>query len=150
MNHPSIMRLAVLLAFLVARPVLAGGDVVAHAPWIEEGPPNTSVLAGYVDMENTSNTPRRLVAVKSPLVDEIMIHVTEVKNGVASMRHVDGLDLPAKGHIVFKPGGYHLMLMGVHGPLKAGDQVPLEFEFANGEQMRVNAEVRKSGSASPR
>lgn len=149
MNHLSIRRLAILLAFLVAGSALADGDIVVHAPWIEEGPPNALVFAGYADIESISESPQRLVAVKSPMVEEIMIHMTEVKNGVASMHHLDGLDLPGKGHVVLKPGGYHLMLMGVHNSLGAGSQVPLEFEFADGRRITVNAEVRKTVITAP-
>jgi len=61
-----------------------------------------------------------------------MMHRTEFKGGISSMSMVDSVVIPAGGKVVFSPGGLHVMLVGVKGPLKAGrtESMTLRFEKA--------------------
>jgi copper(I)-binding protein len=59
------------------------------------------------------------------------------------MRQVDEIKIPAHGETVLKPGGYHIMLIGLTRKIKAGDLVDLTLEFNNDKQQTVKAEVKK-------
>lgn len=76
-------------------------------------------------MRITSAQGARLVGVQSPVAAIAEIHEMKMDGGVMKMAAVPGLDLPAGKTVELKPGGYHLMLMGLKQQLKAGDQVPL-------------------------
>jgi hypothetical protein len=70
-----------------------------------------------------------------------------MSEGVMRMREVaGGLALKAGQRFELKPGGYHIMMMDLKQPVKAGDRVPLTLTFkqANGRQTttQVDAEVR--------
>jgi copper(I)-binding protein len=52
-----------------------------------------------------------------------------------------GLPLPAGDAVQLKPGGTHVMLMGVAEPLRAGQSVPLTLTFAQAGPVEVTASV---------
>jgi copper(I)-binding protein len=62
---------------------------------------------------------------------------------------VDSVALPAGKRIELKPGGYHVMLLGIAKPLVAGDSVPLTLtlEGPGGKRstLEVEAAVRPLG-----
>jgi copper(I)-binding protein len=70
--------------------------------------------------------------------------------GMMHMQAVDSIALPAGKPVELKPGGYHVMLIGLTRPLKTGGKVPLEFviEDAKGKRSTVaaQAEVRPISS----
>jgi copper(I)-binding protein len=45
------------------------------------------------------------------------------------MRQLTSLEIPANGSVELKPGGYHLMMMGVQEPIKEGEQVKMTLQF---------------------
>lgn len=66
----------------------------------------------------------------------------EMSGGMMMMREVDGVALPAGERVVFEPGGYHLMLIGLAAPLEVGTTFDIELEFATAAPMTVTFEVR--------
>jgi copper(I)-binding protein len=88
-----------------------------------------------------------LIAVTSPVAGVTQIHEMAMSEGVMRMREVKGgMPLKAGQNFELKPGGYHIMMMDLKQPVKAGDRVPLTLTFkqANGQQTttHVDAEVR--------
>lgn len=88
-----------------------------------------------------------LIAASSPVASVTQIHEMAMSEGVMRMREVTGgVPLKAGQSFELKPGGYHIMMMDLKQPVKAGDRVPLTliFKQANGQQMttQVDAEVR--------
>lgn len=126
-----------------AQAAVAEGLVI-HSFWVQEGPPGVDVLAGYFDIENNSDRPRRLVGLNCLDAGHVMIHQTEIKNGIAGMRAVEALEIPAHGQILLEPGGVHLMIMDLRRALRDGDEVPFELIFADGGRISATARVRKS------
>ena len=84
-----------------------------------------------------------LVEVQSPAFSHVMLHRSEVIDGVARMIHLDEVVIPAGGSVQLEPGGLHLMMPAPETRLSAGDRVPLVLLFADGNQIEVQAEVRK-------
>jgi copper(I)-binding protein len=50
--------------------------------------------------------------------------------------------VPAKGKTELKPGGYHIMLLGLKQDLKPGEKVPVTLKFERGGEVRVEAVVK--------
>lgn len=93
----------------------------------------------------------RLVAVQSRAAASVEMHEMAMEGDVMRMRAMPAVALAAGADVTFKPGSYHLMLMGLKRPLKAGEMLPLTlvFESADGKQRQqvdVQAEVRALGS----
>lgn len=112
--------------------------------WISEAPPGVQSLAGYFVIENHGTKPVVLTGGSSPTFGRVMVHRTMTEQGMASMQHLDRLEIPAGGKIVFEPTTYHLMLMMPTKPLKAGDKVEIRLSFEGGPQLPVTFTVRRA------
>lgn len=103
-------------------------------------------------MRITSNADARLLSAESPVAGVVEIHEMAMENDVMRMRQVPGLDLSAGRTLELKPGGYHVMLMDLKQPLKAGEMVPITLVFEDGASQRfslvVNAPVTALGGGS--
>lgn len=83
----------------------------------------------------------RITGVRSALADKTELHTHIMENNVMKMRQVDGgVDVPMHGEVLFKPGSYHVMLIGLKKPLAEGEMVnvTLEFEKAGDVPVMVN------------
>ena len=68
---------------------------------------------------------------------------------VMKMRPLAGLDIPAGQSVTLKPGGEHIMLMGLNGPLHEGQSFPLTLTFEKAGTREVSVAVEKPGAAGP-
>ncbi|MCK5427980.1 MAG: copper chaperone PCu(A)C, partial [Anaerolineales bacterium] len=98
--------------------------------------------AAYMTIANKGRQADRLVTVKSDAAQAVEIHISEMVDDVMTMHQVDGVDVPAGGQVELKPGGLHIMLIGLSRDLKAGDQVSLSLGFEKSGEIKVEAEVR--------
>jgi len=74
----------------------------------------------------------------------VEIHETKMEGDVMRMAQVEGgIEVPAGGQVELKPGGYHVMLIGLTRDLAVGDTFPVTLEFASGNTLAVEAEVRQ-------
>jgi copper(I)-binding protein len=94
-------------------------------------PPNgRNVTAGYLTLTNGSDKAQKLVGASSPKAERIELHAhLKGADGMAQMRQVQQVEIPAKGTAVLAPGGLHLMVFGIKEPLKPGDSFPVELTF---------------------
>ncbi len=116
--------------------------LVATDAYLRQPAPGQSVLAAFVTFKNSSNYAYTLEQISSPRAESIKVHRTLYEDGVMSMRPVAQLVVPPQSELVFKPGGYHLMLSGLEGTFNPGDEIPLSFSFEGGTTLEVTAEVR--------
>ena len=102
-------------------------------------------------MQLTAQTDTRVVQASSPIAGVVEIHEMAMDKDVMKMRAVPALALPAGKTVELKPGGYHVMLMDLKGPVKAGDVVPLTLvlEGKDGQRttLNVQAPARPLGNA---
>ena len=130
------------LLLLLANLAHAGSAIEINAPWIRSAPPGVSVMAGYLSLSNHGHQTAALVAVNSPQFHSVELHRTKLQNGMMHMEKVERLALESGQAILFEPGGYHLMLMDPHQPLKRGEIAELVFKFSNGEKIKAMAKVQ--------
>ena len=88
-------------------------------------------------MDNHGSAPDTLLAVDSPDADSVVLHT--MVGG--QMETVAFVPVPTLGQVAFAPGGYHLMINGVHRPLAVGDTLSLVFRFARAGSVPVRAPV---------
>lgn len=89
-----------------------------------------------------------LVRVSSPTAISTQLHDTVRRGGVARMTQLQSVPVPAKGTIEFKPGGKHVMLFNLR-TVKPGGTVRLDFTFASGYQLYIDAPAQAAGAAAP-
>jgi len=98
--------------------------------------------AAYLLLVNDSSTADRLLRAESDVAKAVELHLSEMKNDIMTMRPVEAIDLPAGGQVELKPGGLHIMLIGLARQLEVGDQVTLTLVFEKAGPLVVQAEVR--------
>lgn len=130
-----------LLLSAAAAPLWAAGIDVQNA-WVREAPPGAKVMAGYMDLRNSSSQPQRLTAVQSPQFAHVEMHRSEMHDGMAHMMAMPDIAVDAGSTVQLAPGGLHLMLMEPRQPLPAGSQVELTLEFADGSRETLQVDVR--------
>ena len=93
-------------------------------------------------MQLTAQADTRVVQVTSPIAGVAEIHEMAMDKDVMKMRAVPALPLPAGKVVELKPGSYHLMLMDLKGPVKAGDVVPVTLVLESRDGLRSTLEVK--------
>jgi len=88
--------------------------------------PNT---AGYLVIENAGTQADALVGAFCACAREVQLHLMTTRDGIMKMERADSLAIPAGGRLALRPGGAHLMILGVKQPLKAGTEVPMTLTF---------------------
>jgi copper(I)-binding protein len=100
--------------------------------------------AVYMKLVNEGREADRLVGAQTDVAEVAEIHETKVENDVMKMQLLpNGLEIPAEGEVELKPGGYHVMLIGLKQDLKEGDELSLVLEFEKSAKMTVQAMVRQ-------
>lgn len=140
-RRPLVLACLVLGAGL-ALPALA--DVEITGGWTRETVPGAKVGAGYFVVRNAGSQPRTLTGATSPAATQVTLHEGSVDaQGVARMRAMPSLQLAPGQRVEFAPGGNHLMLEGLKAPLRVGSEVPVTFQFSDGEKpVTVRLRVR--------
>jgi len=150
MMHASRRLLLTLLAFCsVAAPALAAepGLSVRDA-WARATPPGMGVAAAYLTIVGGAQ-PDRLVSATTARAGMTQIHVVTEADGMARMRPVDGVDVPAHKTVLLAPQGLHLMLMNLSQPLVAGERFALTLTFARAGKVEVDVAVRAPDESAP-
>lgn len=137
-------RLARFASILLLGPALALADsgVKVTNVWARSTAPGQNVAAAYFDIVSTA--PAALVRAESAAAKLVELHEMKMDANVMKMRPVTKIDLPAGKEVKLEPGGYHVMLIDIKQPLKAGEIVPLTLVIEAGgktEKLNVNAEV---------
>lgn len=132
---------SIALALAMLAPA-AYAEISVEDPWVAEAPPTAMALAGFMTIENGNDVDRKLVRAKAPGFDRIELHRSVEVDGVHQMKRQDAILVPANGSVTLAPGGYHVMLIGVQEPPRAGDRIPLTLIFDDGEEMTVSVPVR--------
>ena len=137
MNHRSIIAPALVL-LLAALPAFAAGLSVTNA-WSRSTPPVAKVGVVYFTLTNDTGKSDRLLKLSTSVAEKVEVHRTEVLDGIARMREVAVLHVDAGQTLEFKPGGMHVMLMGLRKPLVAGTAYELDllFEVAGARKVKV-------------
>ena len=118
-------------------------------PWARATPGGVTVGAAYVEIKTGLPEGDRLISAASPRAGRVEIHTHIMEGGVMKMRKVEGLDITKDKPRVLAPGGDHIMLFELNGPLKKGEKLPLTFTFKKAGKISVEAEVAAIGAPGP-
>ncbi len=121
-------------------------DVVIEQAWIPKAPPVARVLAGYMTVENRTDSARTIVGAESPAFDRIEIHRTITRDGMSGMERQPRVEIPPRDRVRFSSGGLHLMLIDPRSPLKGGEEVTITLKFSDGETLAIPFTIRPAGA----
>ncbi|MGH6645862.1 copper chaperone PCu(A)C [Aquabacterium sp.] len=140
-----LLAIALLTACSVS--LAAGPLVQVEDAWVRQAVKGQSGTGGFMTL--TSREPLTLVGFKTPVASSAELHEMSMQGDVMRMRAIDALPLPAGTAVVLKPGGHHLMLMGLKQPLTAGKAMPLTLLLRDGKGKLIQQAVRVPVLASP-
>lgn len=121
----------------------ASDNVRAIDPYVRAVPPGQTISAAFMQLDNNSDVIRTIVNASSPVCKIVELHSHVHENGMMKMRRLDSLELAANDKTVLRPGGLHIMLIGLHEQLKLDQKIPLTLEFSDGSSKTITAPVRK-------
>lgn len=139
---------AVALAALVALPAawaqsVSHGPLKIERPWARETASMARAGGAFMTIENTGDMPDKLLRASTPAAARTEVHTVIMDGNVMRMREVPAIELAPRSKTELKPGGYHVMLMELKAPLKAGDSVPLTLVFEKAGTVTINVVVEK-------
>lgn len=129
-----------LLAGLLLSASVQAGDVQIEGAWSRATAPGQDTA--MVDLSITSKQAATLAGFSSTASKTVELHSMTHDNGVMKMREVKSLELPAGKRVNLGESGYHLMLIGLKAPLKAGDSVPLALNIKAPNKAMVKVETK--------
>ena len=93
---------------------------------------------------NAGKVDDALIAASSSVSTATEVHESVMNGDQVTMREVDKIAVPAGKAVELKPGGYHVMFIGLKKPLTVGETVEVELTFEKAGKVTVTAEVRAS------
>ncbi|MBU6374193.1 MAG: copper chaperone PCu(A)C [Alphaproteobacteria bacterium] len=128
-------------------PAPAATPVVSDA-WAPPTMGGSKMAVGYLTIANPGGAPDRLVSIASPKAGKVDVHEMKMDGAMMTMAPVaGGVEIPAGGQVAFAPGGLHLMLADLTGPLAVGDTVPLTLTFEKAGAVEATLTVRARDAA---
>lgn len=129
-----------LFAFVVAD---TQGEIEITGAWARVSPPGAP-SAGFMRVQNHADTDDVLLSVSGDFSAKQELHLSHRVDGVMKMtEQEEGILIPAKGEVLFKPGSYHLMFMGLQKPFVAGEVYKVTLKFKQAGLMELALPVRE-------
>ena len=135
------MKKLLLSALLSASTLLASSIEIEDA-YVRATPPGLPNSAAFLTVKNTTSSDIDIIKASSDISKYVELHTHDMKDGVMKMYQVPKITVPENGQIVLKPGGYHVMLIGLNNPLKVGETVIFTLELSNGETKEITAPIK--------
>ena len=124
------------------------GPLTVEAPWARIRP-GAKAGAAYLRIVNAGAEDDRLIGVSSPVAGRVELHSHRMRDGVMRMRRIEAVRVSAGKSAELKPGGDHVMLIGLAAPLTEGGTFPLTLIFEKAGEIAVPVAVRPITARGP-
>lgn len=140
--------LSTLLGTLIFSTTVWAADVEVNAPYVRAVPPGQSNSAAFMQLHNQGSDVA-LVGARSDVAQSVELHTHTQEEGVMRMRRIDQIPLPAGEQVALKPGGLHIMLIGLQQPLMEGETVEMALEYSDGSEQSISLPIKMPTAAAP-
>jgi periplasmic copper chaperone A len=120
--------------------------ITVIAPWSRATPGASKNGAVFLEIKSAADEADKLLSAGGAVAENIEIHNHINDNGIMQMRRVDFIDIVEGGSTKLVPGGYHIMLLGLKQPLKAGETFKLKLTFEKAGAIEVDVAVRANNA----
>ena len=146
MRRPLLLALAAAgaVAAVAASTAPAAGGLAVTGAWARASAAGTTTGAAYFTVRaGATGDTLTGIAVDPAVARAAELHESMLDDmGMMSMDPVHAVPVRAGGSLVFKPGGHHVMLVGLKRPLRTGQRFTLTLRFARAGARFVTAVVR--------
>ena len=122
----------------------AGAITIGH-PYVRATAAGQPTGGGFMKFVNAGGKDK-LLSVSADVSKTVELHEMKMEGDVMRMRQVEGIELQAGKTVELKPGGYHVMFIGLKAPLKAGDKFPVKLKFEKAGEATVEMTVEAPGA----
>lgn len=134
---PFFFPLIVTIAGCTVKSDIHISDVWAR-PGLAEG--NSAV---FFIVENSTNEDDTILSASSDIAEAVELHKSTLVDDVMKMEKQEFVPVPAGEDVFFKPGGLHVMLIGLEKDLMVGDEFGLLLTLENGGEISLNVVVKE-------
>ena len=142
-STPFLATIAVASALSVSIPVALADGYKIENPRARPSLGVAKNTAAFFTIHNNTGQADKLISAQGTVSRKVELHTHLKENGVFKMRQVEFIDVPAHGKAELKSGGLHVMVIGVHSPLKVGDSFKLKLNFEHAQPITITVPVKK-------
>ncbi len=128
--------------------VRSGGLQLGH-PWARATAGVARNGVAYLTIVNHGREADRLIGVAAPVARKAALHTHIFEGGIVKTRPVAAITVHPGKPAVLKPGGSHIMLMGLKAPLVVGTRFPRTLVFERAGEIAVEVVVEAPGAMRP-
>jgi periplasmic copper chaperone A len=121
--------------------------ITVVAPWSRATPGAAKNGAVFLEIRAGADFADKLLSASGAVAENVEIHNHINDNGIMQMRRVDAIEIGEGSSTKLVPGGYHIMLLGLKQPLKAGETFKLKLTFEKTGAIEVDVAVRANNAA---
>jgi len=137
-----IFTLLISAVLSLSTPLVSAQSVQIKDAFARATNPGQSVGGGYLTIDNPNDIADKLIGVTFAKASSVQIHEMKMEGDRMMMRDIGSLAIPAKSKVELKPGGYHLMLMGLKEPLNDGDVISISLQFEKAGKVDIKMPVK--------
>lgn len=142
-----LLRPLIVCMACCAGPAAQAADISVRQAWARATVPGQKAGGVFLRLDNRGGADR-LLSARTEVSDATELHRMSMEGDVMRMREVPAIEVPAGTSVELKPGGLHIMLMGLKSPLKTGKSFALILKFERVGELEVEVPVR-SGAPAP-
>ena len=139
-----ILFIATLFSVNVSAHEYTADSIQIDHPWSREAPPNATVIAGFFQLKNLAEKDDFLISASTPIASRVEIHTHEMSDGMMKMMKIDNVRIGSMKTVMFKPGGYHLMIFNPNKSYKKGERFQMTLQFKNAGTVEVELTVEEN------
>lgn len=124
-----------MLSAALAAVFAFGADIDVNGAFAKATPPNVQNSAAFMTITNNTDQNISLVSASNSVSKFTELHTHVSENGMKKMIQIPQIDIPAKSSVELKPGGLHIMMIGLSKAVNPGDKVDLTLNFSNGKSI---------------
>lgn len=136
------MKKLITLVAALTLSASAFAEVTIDQPYARAVPPGQPISAAFMTLKNTADTEVSLVSASSSVSNVAELHTHTNENGVMKMRQIQQITLQANEQVELKPGGLHIMLIGLKQNLVKGEMVDLTLNFSDGSSKSLDINIK--------
>ena len=122
---------------------MAEPQLKCEGAWARPGRGAAKTGAVFLVIKNSGQGADRLIRAESTVAETVELHESYADQGMMRMRRVDGTDVPAGGTLELKPGGLHIMLIGMTAGLEPGASFQVDLFFEKSGKQSIDVESRE-------
>lgn len=134
------------VAFAASAHDYSVGDLKIDHPWARATPGAITTGAAYLAVTAQGQSPDRLIAAETPRAAKAELHTMMMDGDIMKMRQVSAVEINPGEPTLLRPGGLHIMLIGLKAPLREKDSFPMTLTFEKAGKVEVQIVVESAGA----